>query len=49
MRRLLALLGLIGLGVLLGFVVRLVWPRPSSVDDEVYPGPQEASEARRTA
>ncbi len=27
MRRVLALLGIIGLGVLLGFVVRLVWPR----------------------
>ena len=27
MRRALALIGIIGLGVLLGFVVRLVWPR----------------------
>ncbi len=49
MRRLLALLGLIGLGVLLGFVVRLIWPRSSSIDAEVYPGPLEASEARRSA
>lgn len=27
MRRALGLLGLIGLGVLLGFLVRLLWPR----------------------
>ncbi len=27
MRRLLGLMGLIALGVLVGFVVRLVWPR----------------------
>lgn len=27
MRRALLLIGLVGLGVLLGFVVRLVWPR----------------------
>jgi hypothetical protein len=27
MRRALVLVGLIGLGVLLGFLIRLVWPR----------------------
>lgn len=31
MRRVLAVLGLIGLGVLLGFLVRLVWPRRGMV------------------
>lgn len=30
MRRLLGVLGLIGVGLLLGFVVRLVWPRPGA-------------------
>ena len=30
MRRALALVGLVALGVLLGFLVRLVWPRRSS-------------------
>ncbi len=29
MRRLLGVLGLIGVGVLLGFVARLLWPRPA--------------------
>jgi hypothetical protein len=28
MRRALAVVGLIGLGLVLGFVIRLVWPRP---------------------
>ncbi|MDQ5973267.1 MAG: hypothetical protein QG661_476 [Actinomycetota bacterium] len=30
MRRLMGVLGLIVLGLLLGFVARLVWPRPAS-------------------
>lgn len=28
MRRLLGVVSLIGLGLLLGFLVRLIWPRP---------------------
>ena len=31
MRRVLGVLGLITLGLLLGFVTRLVWPRPTGV------------------
>jgi hypothetical protein len=39
MRRALALIGLIGLGVLLGFLVRLVWPRASRAVPVVYDPP----------
>ena len=41
MRRVLALIGLIGLGVLIGFLVRLVWPHRNGTVPEVYdpPGP----------
>ena len=39
MRRALGLLGLIGLGVLLGFLVRLVWPRASRAVPVVYDPP----------
>ena len=50
MRRLLGLAALIGLGVLVGFVVRLIWPRNGAIDDAVYPGPQpsDVSAERRT-
>jgi hypothetical protein len=53
MRRALALIGLIGLGVLLGFLIRLVWPRPNRQVPAVYdpPGSVPAaspSEVRRT-
>ena len=37
MRRLIGLTTLIALGVLLGFVVRLLWPRPEA--DPIYPLP----------
>ena len=49
MRRVLWLLGLIGLGVLVGFLVRLVVPRHD--EPEVYspPLPDDLSGARRTA
>jgi hypothetical protein len=45
MRRALALIGLIGLGVLLGFLIRLVWPRASREVPVVYdpPGPVTAA------
>ena len=39
MRRALALIGLIGLGVLIGFLVRLVWPRRNSAVPQVYDPP----------
>jgi hypothetical protein len=39
MRRALALVGLIGLGVLIGFMVRLVWPRRAGAVPEVYQPP----------
>lgn len=40
MRRVLAVVGLIGLGVLLGFLVRLVWPRRGrAVDGSSAPVP----------
>jgi hypothetical protein len=45
MRRALALIGLIGLGVLLGFLIRLVWPRRNRLALDTY---SPASEARRT-
>jgi hypothetical protein len=48
MRRLLVLTGLIALGMLLGFVVRLIWPRSDGLDAAVNPGPQEPSAVRRT-
>jgi hypothetical protein len=39
MRRALALIGLIGLGVLIGFMIRLVWPRRTGTIPEVYDPP----------
>jgi hypothetical protein len=39
MRRALALIGLIGLGVLIGFMVRLVWPRRTGAALEAYVPP----------
>ena len=39
MRRALALIGLIGLGVLIGFLIRLVWPRRNGSMPEVYNPP----------
>jgi hypothetical protein len=39
MRRALALIGLIGLGVLIGFLVRLVWPHRKGSVPEVYDPP----------
>lgn len=39
MRRALALIGLIGLGVLLGFLVRLVWPRRDRLSMDAYSAP----------
>lgn len=39
MRRALGLMGLIGLGVLIGFLVRLVWPRRNGTMPEVYNPP----------
>lgn len=39
MRRALALVGLIGLGVLIGFLVRLVWPRRTGTVPVVYDPP----------
>lgn len=39
MRRALGLMGLIGLGVLIGFLVRLVWPRRTGTMPEVYNPP----------
>jgi hypothetical protein len=45
MRRALALIGLIGLGVLLGFLIRLVWPRPSRHVPDVYDPPGSPSSA----
>lgn len=39
MRRALALIGLIGLGVLIGFLVRLMWPRRNSGVPAVYDPP----------
>jgi hypothetical protein len=49
MRRALALVGLITLGVLLGFVVRALWPRTNV--DPVYEPPvaDVVSEGRRSA
>lgn len=40
MRRALALIGLIGLGVLIGFLVRLVWPHRKGSVPEVYSPPR---------
>lgn len=45
MRRVLGLLGLIGVGVVIGFLVRLIWPRPGRPPLSGYP----LSEGRRTA
>jgi hypothetical protein len=39
MRRALALIRLIGLGVLIGFMVRLVWPRRKGSLPPVYDPP----------
>ena len=39
MRRALALIGLIGLGVLLGFAFRLVWPRRDRLSLDAYSAP----------
>jgi hypothetical protein len=39
MRRVLALVGLIGLGVLIGFMIRLVWPRRNGAVPAVYDPP----------
>jgi hypothetical protein len=39
MRRLLGLVALIGLGALVGFVTRLLWPRSPGLDVG-YPGPR---------
>ena len=47
MRRALALFGLIGLGVLLGFAVRAVWPRADEVPVYTPPRPDLVSEERR--
>jgi ABC-type transporter Mla subunit MlaD len=39
MRRALVLIGIIGLGVLVGFLVRLVWPHRRGSVPEVYAPP----------
>jgi hypothetical protein len=39
MRRALAIIGLLVLGVLIGFLVRLVWPRRSRQVPDVYVPP----------
>jgi hypothetical protein len=48
MRRVLGVVGLIGLGVLLGFVVRLIWPREDAVPVYVPPATDPVS-GERTA
>jgi hypothetical protein len=48
MRRVLGLMALIGLGVLLGFLVRLIWPREDVVPVYVPPAADPVS-AERTA
>jgi hypothetical protein len=48
MRRVLGVVGLIGLGVLLGFVVRLIWPREDVPPVYVPPVTDQVS-AERTA
>ena len=45
MRRALALIGLIGFGVLLGFLIRLVWPHRKGTVPEVYDPPVVRSDA----
>ena len=42
MRRALALIGIIAFGVLLGFLVRLVWPHRKGSVPEVYDPPVAA-------
>jgi hypothetical protein len=49
MRRVLGLAGLIGLGVLLGFVVRLLWPREEAVPVYVPPVTESVSEESTAA
>jgi len=49
MRRALALFGLIGLGVLLGFAIRAVWPRPDEAPVYTPPRTDLVSEERRSA
>ncbi len=49
MRRALALFGLIGLGVLLGFAIRAVWPRPDEAPVYTPPRADLVSEERRSA
>jgi hypothetical protein len=49
MRRVLSLFGLIGLGVLVGFAVRAIWPRPEPVPVYEPPVADVVSEERRTA
>jgi hypothetical protein len=45
MRRALALIGIIVFGVLVGFLVRLVWPRSSRSVPQVYDPPAPATDA----
>lgn len=45
MRRLVGVMGLVAVGVLVGFVVRLVWPRRTRSEVPVYmaPSPSRSS------
>ena len=59
MRRLLGVLALLGVGVLMGFLIRLVWPREESrpvyvppvgdVPDDVFRASGEVLSVERTA